>query len=439
MITAENVQSLVRNHGVRGAVHSIYQILGLENGETGEMRYSRPAEAGGELALESEIDQGTKLREHATLSPTINNWSIKELAKGFCGCDGAALESVLSQSERAHREVGNVMEAGTDIAPSQFANVSAFNAATVGLLEARMLISYQRPAFVLQDLVETIPSAVRQMKLIGISMVGDTAEERKPADTHHRINLQERYVTTPNTINRGNGVDVTREAVMFDRTQLLLKQAEQATETLGLRKEYLITDVFLGIVNNFVYDGTGYNTYNASGGNWINLLATNPLVDWTSFNAANQLFANMRDIETGQPIEIEVKQVLVMPFKEMSSRYVFNFTGLENTSSDLTRRGFAANPLGGGRYEFLTPSKYAYKRATDANGLNLGATAAQALWWLGDFKKAFFWLQNIPLTIVRATASDYQMGDRGLMFSLFADEMGAAGVQDPHFVVQSTS
>jgi hypothetical protein len=423
MLNSEQIATIVKRDGAVGAVHTVYQLLGLENPETGA-RY-----------WDQELDQPV-LESDAPWKPSM--LSVKELAKGFLGCDGESLDRALGQSCRAHRETGDVMEAGADIVPSQFANISAFNAATAGLLEARMLEMYTRPMFVLTNVVETIPSNKRQEKLIGIGMVGDTAEERKPGNPHHRINVSERYVTSPITINRGNGVDVTREAVMFDLTRELLTQAETASETLGLRKEYLITDCVIGVTNTYTYDGTTYNTYLTSG-NWINKITGNALSDWTNFNAANQLFAQMTDQETGQPIEIDVKQVLVMPYKEMSSRYVFNFTGLENTSSDLTRRGFAPNPLGGGRYEFLPPSKYAYKRATDATGLNLSATNAQVYWWLGDFTKAFAWVQNLPLTIVRATATDYQMADRGLMFSLFADEMGTAMVKDPRYVVLSTN
>jgi hypothetical protein len=434
MINASTIRGWVRDHGAHGAAHLVHQHLGLEDPQTQAPYHTRRF---GQVVLESESDRAARVSDLATLAPTASNWSIKEMAKGFLGCDGTELDSALRQSARAAHEVGNVMEAGAAIPPSQFANISAYNAGTAGLFEARMLEAYSRPEFVLSNVVETITEQRRQALLLGISMVGDTAEERKPGDPHHRIVLQERYVKGPITINRGNGVDVTREAVLFDLTRELLSQAETAVQTLALRKEYLITDVVIGVENSYNYRDTTYNTY-ATSGNWINKLASNALVDWSQFNAANQLFTTMTDQETGQPIQIEVKQVFVMPYKEMSSRYVFNFTGLENTSSDLTRRGFAPNNLGGGRYEFLPPSKYAYRRATDADGLNLAASVAQAYWWLGDFNRAFAWVQNIPLTIERATPTDYTMSDRGLMFSLFCDEMGAAMVKDPRFVVLST-
>lgn len=434
MFSSATIQGWVREYGPAGAAHRVHQHLGLEDPQTGAPYHKRRS---AELVLESETDRHARIDRLATHRPTADNWSVKELAKGFTGLDGDDLRSSLSYSGRAYHETGNVLEAGAFIAPSQFANVSAFNAAAAGLFEARMLEAYQRPEFVLSNVVETITTSRRQEMLIGVSMVGDTAEERKPGDPHHRIALQERYVTGQININRGNGVDVAREAVMFDQTRELLQQAEEATQTLALRKEYLITDSVIGVTNTYNYRGTGYNTY-ATSGNFVNKVTGNALVDWTNFNAANQLFTSMTDQETGQPIEISVKQVLVMPFKEMSARYVFNFTGLENTNSGLTVRYFGDNELKG-QYQLLPPSKYAYRRATDSTGLNLSATNAQALWWLGDFYRAFAWTQNIPLTILRATPTDYTMSDRGLIFSLFADEMGNPMVKDPRFVVESTS
>ena len=79
------------------------------------------------------------------------------------------------------------------------------------------------------------------------------------------------------------------------------------------------------------------------------------------------------------------------------------------------------------------------RRATASDGLAVSASNAQKYWWIGDFKRAFVYTQNLPLTIQRATASEYEMADRGLVFSMFADEMGNCGVRDPRFVVCNTN
>jgi hypothetical protein len=49
------------------------------------------------------------------------------------------------------------------------------------------------------------------------------------------------------------------------------------------------------------------------------------------------------------------------------------------------------------------------------------------------------YIENLPLTITRAAPTSYEMADRGLVFSMFVDEMGIPAVRDPRFVIQNRS
>jgi hypothetical protein len=427
-------------------VKRFHAALGLWNGTTGRNTNMRrePVLEGQSLnpssasfkalyeALVPDDPDGRKLLTPSHQMPGINNWL----------------------DPRSNVQVNTMEDGGVEIGPSQFANVSAYNAAALGLLEAKFLEAYRRPEFIAEQLAETIATDKIQEKFIGISMVGDVAEERRPGDRHARFNLSERYVTTPINVNRAVAVDVTREAVMFDRTRELLKQAESGAETLALRREYITLDVFLGNVNSYNYNGTSYNTY-ATSGNWINKIgsATNsPLVDWTNFNAALELFAGMTDQETGQPISVWPKDVLTMPTRWATARTILHATGIERRSPQpsaspslyATDVSTGENPMNWSEFNFnlLGSPTYPYAKArlisTDATGGGISAANADKRWYIGDFKKAFVYTQNIPLTTVRASATEYEMADRGLVFSLFADEMGMAGVRDPRYAVECT-
>jgi len=226
VIRGNAVGEMLRGLGHRRFVHKFYQLLGLE--DANERRcYS--------------AEKGRCVLEGATISP--GEVSVLDLAMGLTGTSGSALEELLRTP--AHRRV-DVMEAGTEIVPSAFANISAFNASVAGLLEARLLEAYSRPAYIAEQLGEVIPSTKRSEKFIGISTVGDASLERKPGDPHVRAAGGEQYVTTPETKNRGIAIEVTREAVMFDLTRDLLAQAEKAADALALRKEYLMVDCVLG-------------------------------------------------------------------------------------------------------------------------------------------------------------------------------------------------
>ncbi len=280
MLNLSTVRELYADLGAVGFAHKFHQMLGLEDPATGRKRISLKTQ---EPVLESQ----TLLPEHC---------SLKALYQGLVGYDDGQMLM------RGASFMADVLEdGGTSIVPSAFSNVSAYNAAALGLLEAKFLEVYRRPTFIAEQLAETVPTNKIQEKFIGISTVGDVAEERKPGNRHMRVNVSERYVTTPSNVNRAVAVDVTREAVMFDRTRELLTQAEKSAEVLALRKEYIVLDTFLGVNNTYTYNGTNYNTYQTSG-NWVND-QSNPLVDWTQINAALQLFSSMTDQETGQPID----------------------------------------------------------------------------------------------------------------------------------------
>lgn len=338
-----------------------------------------------------------------------------------------------------------VQEAGENV-PSQFSNISAYNSAALGLLEAKMLEVWNRPDFMVDSLMETIPSDLRSQKFIGVGIPGNLDTIRNPADPHIRVNLPERYVTTPDTQNRGAGIDITREATMFDRTSQLLANAERIVEGLRIGKENRCSDVIVGATNTYKYDGTTYNTYVASGGNWVNIMYSNPLTAFDAVSNAMKLASMMTDQETGQPVSVTGKELVVSPVKILEALHLVRSTTVETLpsgGSSGTRRNFGANPLaqvGMGNPQssiWLWNRLWAYLRATYPTTYSsdaLAQAAADGVWLWGDFKGAFVYVENLPFTTQRATPDSYTMVDRGLMASLFVDEMGIGAVREPRKV-----
>jgi len=385
--------------------------------------------------------------ESATIKPS--EVSIRELAYAFHGESYREIYQPGGRFIRAlegNADIGllpgysEAMEAGENV-PSQFANVSGFNSAALGLLEAKLLEAWNRPGYVSDLIMETVPHDLRSMKFIGISQVGDVAEARDPGNVHKRMQFLERFVTTPDTVNRGIAVDITREAIMFDRTSQLLQHAEAIGDALRLRKEYLCADCFLGVTNTYTYDNVNYNTYLTSG-NWVNKFTggtANPLNDWTALNVAFKAASRMTDQETGQPVMVNLQDVMVAPGALANAKKIIDSNTVETLTAGGTTRTFGDNPAKG--FGLRTPfaSIYFWNRIMAANGLNLGESAADGLWWIGDFKGAFIYVQNLALTTQRATPDSYTMADRGLVASLFADEMGVPGVREPRKVQQHFS
>src|SRR5690606_21718668 len=119
---------------------------------------------------------------------------------------------------------------------------------------------------------------------------------------------------------------------------------------------------------------------------WINDHA-NELEDWTDIDAAEQLFANMVDPNTGEPILVSAKHLICTPGNMMTARRVLNAT--EIRSGDITsgagNQTISANPVAGA-YE-IHSSVLAYHRLQTQ--LSLTADQAKKHWFLGDLSRAF--------------------------------------------------
>ena len=148
------------------------------------------------------------------------------------------------------------------------------------------------------------------------------------------VGLSEDYIETPSTTKHGFIVPVTREAIFFDRTHLILQRAAEVGEFLGLNKEKRLLDLVLGTMNNYKWKGTAYNTYYgpADNGPWVNVL-DEELVDWTDVDAAEQLFADILDPYTGEPVLIQPNTVLVMPAYRHAANRVFKATEIVYSST----------------------------------------------------------------------------------------------------------
>ncbi|MEQ8837989.1 MAG: hypothetical protein RID07_14375, partial [Lacipirellulaceae bacterium] len=209
------------------------------------------------------------------------------------------------------------------VTESEGVDVTAFMNVAGQVIYSKILDAYTQEAFVASKLVETIPTRLDGEKIPGVSRLADVAEEVAPGMPYPNFGFGEDYIETPSTAKRGFIVPVTKEAIFFDRTNLILRRAAEVGEALGLNKEKRLLDVIIGATNNYKRNGVALDTYQTSGG-WINELASNELVDWTNVDAAEQLFAEILDPDTGEPVLVRGTTVLVMPAYRHAAHRVFN-------------------------------------------------------------------------------------------------------------------
>lgn len=408
MIRGASLRRLYESEGPQAFIGKTRELLGLARDA-----YGRPT-----------------IRE-ASLQP--EEFSLRDLAESVIGPDWP---DVLGPGGADQLAVRLTEDASTAVQPSAFNNIAAWNAAVGGLIEVKILQAYRRPGYIADRLVRTIPTRQRSERLPGTAGIGDSAEIMKPGDPHPRAQFEERYVTTPETQKHGLAVDVSREAVHYDLTNEVLLRAERVGDWLGLRKEKRVLDVVLGLSNTYSYRGSSSATYLASGGGvWTNQVVQT-LANWEDIDVALQLFAEMTDQETGERIVVTPTTLLVMPHRLMTARMIVNAT--EIRTGDITSgsgtQTVAANPVAGS-FDIVS-SPIAYQRLTDADGGNVAAGTAQQYWYLGDFQRAFAYMENWGMQVRRASPNDYTMLDHDLVLSVFANEMGVPAVVEPREVVR---
>ena len=310
-------------------------------------------------------------------------------------------------------------------------DASTFLSVTGEVIRSKILDTYTQESFVVSKLVRTIPTRLSGEKLPVVGRVVDEIEEVGPGMPFPNLGFGENYIETPATTKRGFIVPITREAIFFDRTNVVLSRAAEVGEILGVNKEKRILDVIVGATNPYVFNGQSYATYVTSG-EWSNQLSGNELIDWTNVDQAEQMLADIIDPNTGEPVLLRGTTILVMPAYRHAAHRIFNASEITYSATDSSMHTTAANPLGNYR---VKESRLAYRRVI-ASGVP--AAEAKKWWFLGDFKKAFAYMENWPITVSRAPLGGEAEFSNDIVLRFKASERGAAAVLDPRYIVKST-
>ena len=386
----------------------------------------------------SEALQGKQLRPA--------DFSIKDLAEALVP-DG---REWVRQMDPRVANGARLAEAVGAVDTSAFANI------TNQLVSAAVLQGYESPMFVLSGLIPATPTRRDGEKIPGMGKLAESdVESIQPGMPYPLAGIGEDYIETPPTIKRGLIVPITKEAIFFDTTNLILKRANEVGEVVGLNKEKRLCDLLVGVTNNHKWRGTTYDTYSADGSTGhasgtvlpndsdaglINKLTSNELVDWTDVDAAEQLFDNIVDPSTSEPVILRAKQVIVMPAYRSAMKRIANATAIEYTQIISTGanaysapiKTILSNPLS--NYVWYE-SVFAYRRLLTAS---VSAANARKYWFLGDIAGAFAYMENWPITVEQDDANSDAAFTRDIVMQFKASERGAAVVMDPRKIVMCT-
>lgn len=383
-------------------------------------------------------------KEVERIRPT--KFSLAQLGRGILGDDlfenlyQPGREAYCSKQHQAADMFGVLMEAGeAAVGASAFANINAFTGVVAGLLEISIMEGWNAPEFIGDKLATDDNTKMFEgRKVIGVSRIGDQAEERLPGMPTKRAQIGERWILQPRTVENALACEVLQEAVFLDLTGEVLTNANDVGGWLRYRKELRIIDAWIGVTNTYNYKGNGFNTWQVNG-TWNNDLPNNELFHYTQVQNAMILFRDMIDPETNTRVQINPNAMLVQREKILEagaivSNGMVQFRDAPGSVVNPQQIREYPNPMAG-KFE-LIESALVYERINAANGLNVSAVNAGKYWWLFEKGKALKYAQNWPLRVQPAAPGQLDMIDRGVVMYVKADERGVPMWYEPRRAVR---
>lgn len=380
----------------------------------------------------------------------VEEWNIGEL---FRECFGDAAFSALrsgSAEDVADFFTSIKREAAGAVSTAAFAAVNKAFAYTA------FLEPYSYPQFVFQQLIPTTPlpqGSVKYMEIPGITNIGDETDVVEEGDAYPVAGVTDNIIRTPEVVKKGVRVEVTKEAIFFDRTGQVVQQCRDVGTSQALKREKraiaMVVDGGESKANGYYRyrwgkSNTGgfatIQTYGDNSGthNWDNLAASNPFTDFENMNTAWQRLMAQTDPFTGEPIYFQPRHVVVGPSLAFNVPRVF----AANIVTAVGGYPTSGNPS---RSEFTNPVNSIVGAVTPVGTAsmlfeNLNTTASAATtWYLGDLTRAFGYLEAwAPRVDSMSTGTDADF-ERDVVLQFKCSEMGTYFTREPRAVVRCTA
>lgn len=288
------------------------------------------------------------------------------------------------------------------------------------LLSRVMIEAYKNRALVGDMLTTKFKSNIAEEKIPGMTIKSKLRNIKELEKYPHTGDIAEKYVTISHE-KYGEILDISEEAIKFDRTGLILMAARDYADGLAELREELILNAIQDLSGYYPWYPSGTRATMYSTGttdpHFCSNQITNKLADFTDLDAAKVLFAKVENDE-GKVISV-IPKILLVPIAldTMAKRLVGNSV-----------------MVGAANAEF-NPFKNAY---TVISSPYLDTNSA-IIWYVGDFKKQFLWKEITPFQVLTRTDKNNEGAwtqDIAASFKIRFD--GACGARDFRYVIKST-
>ena len=370
-----------------------------------------------------------------------DDFSLRDLYKGMID-DGSEM---IDNWERDLRRGGHtVMEAVDAVDTGAMANITGqvfFNA----IQDAMTMDS-----FIGDSLVSTFPSNLQgEEKVPGIGVVADEFEGNVPeGEPYPNVGLSENYISIPAAEKKGGIIGVTREAVIADRTGLLIERMRSLGFGLGLRREKSIIDIVIGADNTYSYKGEARLTYGdgVTAGQALGFLneATAELINYTDVQEVAEIYYAIEEADTGEPLSHSPTTVICTPNLSWTASAVFNDVQvrLGNITAAPAIQSIGSNRIPDRFKCQIASNEWVTQRLLLANGgaggiVAANRAAANDYWFIGNPKKAFCWKEIWPLNVEEEPTNNRLQFENDVVMRFKASYKGVAGVREPRYMIRS--
>ena len=334
-------------------------------------------------------------------------------------------------------------------------DVSAVDTSAFSSINRQILFSAINEAMQLETLIgdflcTTMPSSLQEDEIIpGITVdADDNLGEIGEGQAYPLAGLAEEKVRIPRAEKHGKILGITKEAIIGDKTGILIERGRSLGNSLAIRREKAIIDVVIGGVNPYVRNDLARNTYaNIAGTSYFDNIITDILTNYTDIQAAAALWNAMSEPNIGEPLMHDPDTLIVCPTLSWTAGAILTDTGVQ--LGQMVARatppvGSDIQSSGGNRIPWnltLRTNEWVTRRLIHHTG-NGGLTSntrdlAEAHWFIGKPTKAFIWKEIWPLTVEEAPNNNEAMFTSDIAVRFKVSYKGIGGVREPRYMIRS--
>jgi len=309
---------------------------------------------------------------------------------------------------------------------------------------------YENPAFIADDLFETVPAQTMFQTLIpGLTNIGSSAVESLRDDQEYPlVTMGEDWILAPELERKGCRIELTEDMLNELSSFQVLEQAQKVGTALGIEREKTLLNCALVGTGKYARKSTSFiDVYGDNSGshNWDNLAASNGMTAAganAAIDTAEQLLQGMTDPNTGDPIAVGNGRQIVFPIGLRNAVYGYlASTGYQwgDTTQGTTmvvtstRKGTEVTGMAHG-VDMPTPHSNAFVKTVLA-----AASVATTTWYYGDFKNAVKYREMYPIQVIPMPSGYDATWTRNVIAGYVARRFGSPYWEEPRLVIKNTA